>query len=248
MKAQHVDLRVLEYDSGFVKSLQDFSDDYVAVPESSILTVADPAIAVKVWQAANRWVHSGAAWGSNIPGVAVDCVGSALAVAIEAQAINLPAAVRQVAMAARSRSGELNESASVLNRRMQAFLMYTVMKCTVPGVLVIPVANPTKVHPLDIFITPYTMVANGQIIMPHAMVCVREGKFLTANQGTGVLQLVDLDESGGLTQDITLPHDNFVAAFVLRFFRMAPDDMYVYHKHKVLAVAKTYYSEMRGLN
>lgn len=247
MSGKHVDIRVLEYDAQFLQVLKDFSNDYTDVPESSILSVADESIAVKTWQSANRWVDSGAAWGANIPGVAVDCVGSALAVAIEAKALNLPAAVRQVAMSARSRSGELEESASVLNRRMQAFLMYTCMKCTVPGVLVVPVANPEKVYPLDIFIAPYTLVANGHIIMPHAMVCVREGKFLTANQDTGNLQLVDLDKSAGVTQNIELPSDDFTAAFVLRFFRMAPDDMYIYHKHKVLTVAKLYYSEIRGL-
>ena len=247
MPEKHVDIRVLEYDAQFMRILKDFSDDYVDVPEDKILAVADENTAVKVWQSANRWVDSGAAWGANIPGVAVDCVGSALAVAIEAKALVLPAAVRQVAMAARSRSGELEESPAVLNRRMQAFLMYTAMKCTVPGVLVVPVANPAKVYPLDIFITPYTFVANGHIIMPHAMVCVRDGKFLTANQETGNLQLVDLDKSGGVTQNLDLPGEDFIAAFVLRFYRMAPDDMYIYHKHKVLTSAKLYYSEIRGL-
>jgi len=246
--SKHVDLRVLEYDARFLAALKDFSDDYVDEPESSILAVAEPDVAVKVWQSANRWVDSGAAWGSNIPGIAVDCVGSALAVAIEAKVINIPAAVRQVAMSARSRSGELTESASVLNRRMQAFLMYTAMKCTAPGVLVVPVANPTKVYPLDIFITPYTLVANGHVIMPHAMVCVRENKFLTANQGTGTLQLVEIDKADGLTQNFELPGDDFVAAFVLRFRRMVADDMYILHKHRILSTALTYYAEMRGLN
>ncbi len=244
---KHVDIRVLEYDKQLLQVLKDFSDDFLDTPEDRILSVADPNIGVKVWKAANRWVDSGAAWGAHIPGVAVDCIGSALAVAIEAQALRIPAAVKQAAMSARSRSGELNETASVLNRRMQAFLMYTALKCTEPGVLVVPVANPQKLYPLDIFITPYTLVANGQVIMPHAMVCVRENKFLTANQGAGALQLVEIDKVDGLTHNIELPGPDFVAAFVLRFFKMAPDEMYIFHKHKVLTTASIYYAAMRNI-
>lgn len=244
---QHVDIRVLEYDQQFLQVLKDFAADFADTPESSILSVADPDIGVRVWKSANRWVDSGAAWGSHIPGVAVDCIGSALAVAIEAKALKIPAAVKQAAMSARSRSGELNESASVLNRRMQAFLMYTAMKCTEPGILVVPVANPEKLYPLDIFITPYTLVANGNVIMPHAMVCVRENKFLTANQSIGTLQLVEVDKVDGLTHNIMLPGADFVAAFVLRFYKMAPDEMYIYHKHKVLSTASVYYAAMRDI-
>lgn len=243
-----MDIQVVDYDRRLLEYLRDFSDDYVDMPEDRIAAISDNNLAIKAWRSAKGWVGSGSAWGCNIPGVSMDCVGSAIALVIDCGLVNLPAGMRQSFGAAHSRAGELEKSAGELNRRLQAFLMYILMRYTKPGYIVIPVVNPQEIFPLDIFITPFTLSINGKVMLPHAMICVRKQQFLTANQDVGMMQFVNVEDGMHIAADISDFGDQEepVAGFALRFYAGAPDPMYIYHKERIVSLARQYNKELKG--
>lgn len=245
---KNVDMQVIDYDERLIRCLKDFADDFAHLPEKDIAVVADKGLAVKAWQTAKGWIGSGAAWGCNIPGVAMDCAGSAISLLIDVGLIHIPAGMKQMMSGAHARSGELDRSAVELNRRLQAFLAYVLLRCANDGYMFVPIANPEKVYPLDIFVTPYTWSINGQVMFPHVMICVRDQQFLTANQETGVLQLVDVEDGARMATHVEGVADkDLIAGFALRFYRGVPDEFYIYHREKSLQLARQYHKELRQL-
>lgn len=247
MTIKSMDMQVVDYDQRLLQYLVEFSDDFEHLKDKEIAAVSDKKLAIRAWQSANSWVGSGAAWGCNVPGVSMDCVGSAIAIVVDAGIVKLPSSVKRALGSARARLGELDRPATELNKRLQAFLMYILLKCTVPGYVLIPVVNPLRVYPLDIFITPYTWSINGRIMLPHAMVCVREQKFLTANQNDGVLQFIDVADGEQIATQMTGVSEPGIAGFALRFFQTERDSMYVFHRDRIVALARQYNKELKGV-
>lgn len=246
---KNVDMQVIDYDKRLIHCLKDFSDDFHDLPEEDIAVVHDKSLTVKAWKTAKGWLGSGAAWGCNIPGVAMDCAGSALSLLIDAGLVKIPPGMKQMMAGAHARSGELEQDARELNRRLQAFLAYVLLRCAAPGYMFVPVANPEKVYPLDIFVTPYTWSINGRVMLPHVMVCARDQQFLTANQETGVLHLIDVEDGARMATHVEgVPEEDLIAGFALRFYRGTPDEYYIYHREKSLKLARQYHKELKRIH
>lgn len=238
-----MDLQVVEHDPRLVETLDAFYRDCGYLEE--VAAVVDPGLAVQAWRTAQSWLGMGAHWGTGVPGASLDCVGSVVALAADVGLFKIPFSTTLEVGGVTGRCNELEQPPAVLNQRLQAYLMYACMRWVQAPYVVVPVVNPSFVHPLDIFMTPYTWSVDGVLMYPHAMICIGQQKFLTANPGVGQLMLSDVEEAYHLSTCFDVDVSTLYS-FVLRFFKCAtPDDVYEYHRNQVVELARSYNKEAK---
>lgn len=241
-------LQLVDYDPELIERMNAMHDACIdKVTDDDIAANADHDLVVRARDTAQSWVGAGAHWGLHQPGVSMDCVGITLALASQVGVINMPFAMAQRLGGMSGRAEELKTDPVKLNRRLQAYLIFIVMRCTAKGYYVIPIPKPDNLLPLDIFITPYTWAVEGTVMLPHAMICAYRQKFLTNNPLEKQVYLIDAGDYHQIGETLVLDNGQSMEAtmFNLRFFKGDPPEGYKKYRDDLVALARTYHKELK---
>ena len=224
MSQQVHSISLTPYDAELTKIMREFSDTFYDINTTRAYVTLNPEVGLKIWLSAQRIVNSGAAWGSLVPGVAVDCMGSVVTVLVLSEMCAVPKGIISKFATHVNRHNELNTDAFVLHRRLASLLWYAVGRYSKPGYVYVPVVNPTSILPGDVFFSPNVVVINGLAILPHTVCCVAPMKILSADPASNTVRIMDARsayDSMGITEIVNAQQE---VAISVRMIELDKED------------------------
>ena len=187
-----VEIKLRPYDTEVIRRMRLFADDVSMFSLSRSYVKSHPEVSTRIWRNAQRIVGTGAAWGSLVPGVSLDCIGSVITIVHMSGLYNIPKGVyARLGSSPQRGVAELNKQSAVIFRRMIAIFALMVWRYPCEGCVAVPVWNPKKILPGDVLLLPNYTVINGMVTMPHSIVAVGNDKIMTTNPESGLIQVVD---------------------------------------------------------
>ena len=187
-----LEITLRPYDAEVIRLMRLFADDFAVSSIDRAHVKLHPEVSVRIWRNAQRIAGTGAQWGSLVPGVSLDCIGSVITIVHMSGLYNIPKGVySRLGNSQHRGAAELNKQSAALFRRMVAVLAIMVWKYPCANCVAVPVWNPKFILPGDILLLPNYTVVNGMVAMPHSIVAVGNDKVMTTNPDSGVIQILD---------------------------------------------------------